>query len=325
MPEDIHVEDEPAVELARFRTDVLNALRAPQGQRSISPKWLYDARGSELFEQITDLEEYYPTRTELELLEREVGDIAKTLGPGVRLVEPGSGAGIKVQRLLAALESPTGVVPVEISEEPLVASAEILLDKFPELDVHGVRADFTRPFELPDPPQGTERTVVFFPGSTIGNFEEATAVRLLESFRKIVGHRGGILVGVDLKKPVEVLVPAYDDASGVTAAFNKNLLRRMRTELGAELDEDGWRHVARYEEKPSRMVIELQAIGPQSIEIGGEVFRFPDGDTIRTEYSHKPSIEDFSSLVVDAGLRVEKVWTDPKGWFGQFWLVVDEK
>jgi dimethylhistidine N-methyltransferase len=321
MSERITAEESPAEELARFRHDVHAALAAPPGSRSISPKWLYDDRGSELFERICDLEEYYVTRLELDLLEQRADEIAAVLGPRVRLVEPGSGAGIKVDVLLRALEAPTAFVPVEISEAPLVASAERLARQFPDLVVQGVKADFTRPFELPPAPPGTRRTAVFFPGSTVGNFEEITAVKLLERFAAISGDDGGVLIGVDLVKPEPVLLDAYDDPHGVTAQFTLNVLRRMRDELGAELDVDGFRHVARYERNPSRVVLGFAAEGDQTIELDGKTYALSNGDFIRTEYSHKPSVEDFAGLVADAGLRIEKSFLEERGWFGLFWLV----
>ena len=307
-----------AAEIERFRGEVHAGLSAEE--RSISPKWLYDAEGSRLFEKICDLDEYYPTRTERCIYKDKGAEIAAAIGPRARVVEPGSGDGSKARRLLDLLDSPTAYIPVEISAKPLEASVRKLSSVYPELPIQGVRADFTRPFELPPPPPETDKTIVFFPGSTLGNFERRTALELLRTFREVACERGGLLIGADLEKSTDVLLPAYDDAEGVTARFNKNLLVRMKRELGAKLDVEGFVHRARYERSPSRVVLELVARGPQTIELDGRRYEFAPGDALRTEYSHKPSPDDFAAQAATAGWEVDEIWTDDRGWFGVFLL-----
>jgi dimethylhistidine N-methyltransferase len=301
-----------------FRAAVLAGLSA--SPKTLPCKFFYDVTGARLFETICTLDEYYPTRTELSILMRHAVEIAGALGTGVRLVEPGSGSLQKVRFLLDHLVEPAGFVPIDISREQLAEEARQLAQDFPELPVHPVCADYSGPLELPEPGPEVRRTVVFFPGSTIGNFEPGGARRFLGRMAALAGPGGAVLLGVDLKKDVEVLQRAYDDPTGVTAAFDKNLLARINRELDGDFDLTAFAHRARYEARPSRMVMELVSDRDQVVRVGGERFELRAGEAIRTEYSHKPSPDDVVELAAAAGLRVARRWTDERGWFGIFLL-----
>jgi dimethylhistidine N-methyltransferase len=294
--------------------DVLGGLRAPQ--KWIAPMYFYDARGSALFDRICELPEYYPTRTELGILQAHAAEIAAALGPAVLLIEPGSGSGDKARVLLAALESPAAFVPVEISREHLLASAEALHAAFPEVEVVPVCADFSRPFEVPTGHDG-QRRVLFFPGSTIGNFSPQRAAALLRNFAHIVGADGRVLIGVDLRKDPAVVERAYNDAAGVTAAFNLNVLRRLNEELGADFDLASFSHRAVWNDAASRIEMHLVSTRAQSVRIGGETFALAAGEYIHTESSYKYSLDGFAELAAQAGLAVARVWTDRGALFSE--------
>jgi dimethylhistidine N-methyltransferase len=316
MPEPVVRDIAPSTEA--FRRAVCEGLRAEP--KTLPCKFLYDETGARLFEAICTLDEYYPTRTELSILMDHAAEIAAALGPRVRLVEPGSGSLQKVRFLLDHLEEPIDFVPIDISLEQLTEEARQVAVDFPEIDVHPVCADYTAGFTLPEVAGDADRTVVFFPGSTIGNLDPAEARGFLRRMAGVVGERGAILLGVDLKKDVAPLLAAYDDAAGVTAAFNKNLLARINRELGADFDLSAFAHRARYEQDPSRMVLELVSQEAQSVVVAGTEIRFAAGEPIRTEYSHKPSRKDVEVLAGEVGLSVRRCWTDQRGWFGVFLL-----
>lgn len=296
-----------------FLEDVLAGL---QGQpRTLPYKYLYDERGSELFEQICEVEEYYPTRTELSILQVHAAEISSLIGPHCRLFELGSGSSTKTEVLLAAMDSLAEFVPVDISGEILMSSAERVRERHPELTVTPLVADYSLPLVPPPDPADAARRAVFFAGSTIGNFEKADAAAFLEKLAGLAGPGGMLLIGVDLAKDPDVLEAAYDDSSGVTAAFNLNLLHRMRGELGAELDLDGWRHRARFDPAASRVELGLVSQGAQRIAVAGEAFEFEDGEQITTEYSHKWTLPAFQELAEASGFVRKQVWTDPDDWF----------
>ncbi len=293
--------------------DVLEGLRAPQ--KWISSMYFYDERGSELFDRICELPEYYPTRTETAILRDNADAIAAAIGPGVELIEPGSGSGEKARLLLEALDAPAAYVPVEISREHLVQSAAALNTEFPDIEVLPVCADFSRPFEVPEPTRPTRRRVIFFPGSTIGNFETEDARELLANFRAVVGPEGALLVGVDLRKDPAVLERAYDDAAGVTAEFNRNLLVRLNRYLGADFDVATFDHRAVWNDAASRIEMHLVSRVEQRVTVCGEAIAFAAGESIHTESSNKYSLERFAELAGEAGLEVREVWTDPERLF----------
>jgi L-histidine Nalpha-methyltransferase len=278
--------------------------------RHISPKYLYDDRGSKLFDRICELPEYYPTRTELAIMANRVEEMAAAIGPQAALFEFGSGTSEKTRRLIAALKEPVAYVPVDIARSHLQAAAQRLAAEFPHVEVIPVCADFTQPFQLPKPTRTPRRWVAYFPGSTIGNFTLDEARALLELMRDVAGPGGGALIGADLRKDASILVPAYDDAQGVTAAFTKNLLVRMNREFDADFDVERFRHRAIWNPDDSRMEMYLESLEAQDVGLAGETLHFAAGESILTEYSHKYRLEDFAELAAQAGWRVAQVWTD---------------
>jgi dimethylhistidine N-methyltransferase len=277
--------------------------------------YLYDERGSALFEEICTLPEYYPTRCELAILQRHAGAMADLLGAGCALVEYGSGSGRKTRLLLDHLKDAHAYVPVDISREHLYRTAAQFARDYPHIAVTPLCADFARPFALPLAVRATWRRAVFFSGSTIGNFLPDEATGLLAHVAQLVGPGGGLLIGVDLKKARDVLEPAYDDARGVTAAFNLNLLARINRELGADFALKRFRHRAFYNEAHGRIEMHLVSLAEQTVHLAGHCFALAEGETICTEYSHKYTLADFRALVGAAGLEVRRVWTDEQGLF----------
>ncbi len=303
-----------------FLRDVLDGLS--RRRKRLPSKYFYDDAGSRLFDRICELDEYYLTRCELDLLQRHAGEMAEAVGPGAVLIEYGSGSGLKTRLLLDRLRDPAAYVPVDISGEQLQRSAARLARRYPGLPVAPVVADFTRPFELPPLPATAGRRVVFFSGSTIGNFRPAEAVRLLRQMAQLCGPAGGLLVAADLKKDRAVLEAAYNDRAGVTAAFNLNLLTRIDRELGGDFVPEAFRHLAFYNARRGRIEMHLVSLKDQAVSVGGAVFSFRRGETVRTEYSYKYSPNDFAGLAERAGLCVKRLWTDAKGWFSVQWLTV---
>jgi len=300
-----------------FLADVLEGLSRPR--KSLPCKYFYDRRGSALFDAICELEEYYPTRTETAILRRHAADMAALAGPGAAVVELGSGSSVKVRLLLDALETPAAYVPVDISREHLLAAAARLAGDYPELTVVPVAADYVQGFPLP-PVAAPERTLAFFPGSTIGNFEPAEAAAFLARLGRRLGQGSRLLIGVDLKKRTDVLEAAYNDAQGVTAAFNLNLLVRINRELGGTFDLAGFTHRAFYDEGRGRIEMHLISRRAQTASVAGRSFRFAAGETIHTENSCKYSLPEFARLAATAGWRAERSWTDEGGLFGVVWL-----
>jgi dimethylhistidine N-methyltransferase len=283
--------------------------------RRLPCKYLYDRRGSDLFEAICELDEYYPTRTELEIFGASVSEMAQAIGPGALVVEYGSGASVKTRRLLAALDDPVGLVAVDIAESALRDSARRLRAEFPETEILPVVADFTAPVALPMPRRRPQKRVIFFPGSTIGNFTRPDARSFLERQATLVGPGGGLLVGVDLKKDRRVLEAAYDDRDGVTAAFNLNILRHINRELGADFDLDAYAHRAPYRARRGRVEMWLVAKSDQDVRIGNAFFRIPKGEGICTEHSAKYSVGEFRRMLGATGFNPARLWSDPRGYF----------
>lgn len=308
-------------ETESFRDAVLRGLRKPQKQ--ISSKYLYDERGSKLFEQICDLEEYYPTRTEIGIMQEHVEEMVEAIGARARLVELGSGSSRKTRILLDHLADLAVYVPVDISRAHLLEAAEALAEAYPGLPVQPLCADYTSTFDLPTPPRPVARTVVYYPGSTVGNFQPDEAQCFLARIADGLSEDGGLLIGVDLKKDVEVLEAAYDDAAGVTAAFNKNLLRRMNRELDATFDFDRFEHWSFWNEEKGCIESHLRSTTTQTVTVAGESFSFAEGETIHTEYSYKYTIEEFADLVAEAGFAVETVWTDDRSYFSVQYCTID--
>jgi dimethylhistidine N-methyltransferase len=307
---------------AEFLADVLAGLS--RSQKEIPCKWLYDARGSHLFERICELEEYYPTRTELGIMETDVRAMAALLGPDCALVEYGSGSSLKTRLLLQHLARPAAYVPVDISAPALTAATSRLARAFPMLRILPVCADFTSPVELPLAGLGAARRAVYFPGSTIGNFHKADVVTFLREVAHQCGRGGGLLIGVDLRKERPVLERAYDDARGVTAAFDLNLLVRANRELGADFRLDRFRHEARYDDRHGRIEMHLVATVSHIAAVGGQTFAFAEGESIWTESSYKYGVNEFAALAALAGWRREAIWTDERAWFSVQYLTVGE-
>jgi dimethylhistidine N-methyltransferase len=304
-----------------MREDVIAGLSLPQ--KSLPPKYFYDAEGSRLFERICRLPEYYLTRAELSLTRAHLDAIARFAGRGCELVEYGSGASLKTRLLIRAL-GPSAYVPVDISAAALAGASRRLAREFPRLHLFAVTGDFSQPLRLPVfRARAARRRVVYFPGSTIGNLVPEEAQAFLKMTRGQVGRAGAMLVGVDLKKDASVLHAAYNDARGVTAAFNLNLLRRINRELGADFDLRRFRHYAFYNPAPGRIEMHLVSLRRQVVSLGAHRFEFAPGETIHTENSYKYSVEEFSALAGEAGFRAERVWRDARARFALLGLVAD--
>lgn len=302
-------------DLGRTRLDrVLAGLRAEP--KEIEPIWFYDARGSELFERICKTPEYYVTRTELGILRAHAPQMAAALGPNVALIEPGSGASLKTRLLLEALESTRCYVPVDISREHLLAAARRLRGDYPSLTVHPVCADFTQAFTIPEVAlRAASRRVVYFPGSSIGNFSRDTAIELLGRWRKVVERDGAILLGVDRVKSTSILERAYDDAAGITAEFNRNALLHLNRELGATFDPTAFEHRAPWMPVHRRIEMHLVASRTLTFTVGGESIAMSKGEYLLTECSHKYTLADAADIARNAGLAIRDTWSDPQDWF----------
>jgi L-histidine N-alpha-methyltransferase len=300
-----------------FTRTVLDGLcRTP---KALPPKLLYDARGSQLFDRICEVEEYYPTRTELAILAERAAEIGRLAGPGAVLVEFGSGSSVKVRLVLDELQDPAAYIPIDISAEHLEAAAAALRADYPDLPIVPVAADFTQPIRLPEV-AGDGRRLGFFPGSTIGNFEPPEAEAFLGQARRLLGRGARLLIGVDLKKDKAVLNAAYDDSEGVTAAFNLNLLERINREAGGDFDASAFAHRAFYNGERGRVEMHLESRRDQAVNIAGERVAFAAGETIHTESSYKYAPEEFARLSKRAGWRPLRRWTDAGPLFSVWFL-----
>jgi dimethylhistidine N-methyltransferase len=282
-----------------------------ESPRRLPCKLFYDALGSRLFERITQLPEYYPTRTEVEILERHSGEMASCIGPRAVLVEFGSGASVKTRMLLDALEAPRVYVPIDISTDMLMSSARALSERYPELDVRPLAGDYMHDLELPLSSEERKGPVVaFFPGSTIGNFELAQAALFLRRVRRACGRHAELLIGVDLPKDRATLEAAYDDAEGVTARFNLNALRVLNRDYGGHFRVEDFAHRALWNEAASRVEMHLVSRRQQLVRVGSRAFALREGEPIVTEHCYKYSLEDFRQLAESAAFEVAQVWLD---------------
>jgi dimethylhistidine N-methyltransferase len=308
---------------ADFLAEVLAGLTS--SPRTLPCKFFYDERGADLFQKICELSEYYITRTETELLRRYAPDIAESIGPNAALIGFGTGAGIKTRLLLEHLQNPIAYIPVDISKQRLVDSAVELSRAMPALEILPVCADYLQELQFPKPLRKPDHVAVFFPGSTIGNLEPPVAEDFLRRVCRLCGKSGGLIIGVDLQKSREVLEAAYNDATGVTAEFNLNLLVRANRELAADFDLARWKHRAVYNENEGRIEMHLVSFGEQTVHVGGLEFAFADGEKIITEFSYKHTLEGFAHLAASAGFReASRVWTDPQRLFAIFHFAVAE-
>jgi len=322
----------PAPDAADWRTaapalvaDILRGLRSTP--KRLSPTYFYDERGSQLFDEICELPEYYITRTETAILERHAADIARCIGADAMLVELGSGASTKTRLLLDQLPELAAYVPVDISRTHLLAAARRISAAYPNLEVLPACADFTQPFALPKPRRAPAQIVVFFPGSTIGNFDPPAAIELMKAMRAMAtpgfrgppgrtpSHSGGLVIGFDLVKDHRILERAYDDAAGVTAAFNLNVLQRLNRELDANFDIRRFRHQAIWIPEASRIEMRLVSQLAQEVSIAGETVSFAAAEPIITEHCHKYTPEMFARQAREAGWAERRTWTDPDGYF----------
>lgn len=319
-PLDRHQLQSPATQPASsgaghsLRDEVLRGLRG--SPKTLPPKLFYDATGAELFERICTLPEYYLTRAELAILEARVAEIAALAGPGAALVEYGSGAGVKVRLLLDSLRQPAAYLPIDISREQLERVAVEIAEEYSDVAVHPLCADYTKPLQLPPLPLEARR-LAFFPGSTIGNFHPTEAAVFLARIRRTVGARGALVLGVDRRKDAATLNAAYDDAAGVTAAFNMNMLRRLNRELGATFDLESFAHRAAFNPAASRVEMHLVSLDDQVVQVAGERIAFERGESIWTESSYKYDERALESLVSSAGFSVTRLWTDADE---RFWV-----
>ena len=314
------LDQEPGSE--SFLDEVLSGLR--QSPKTLPCKYFYDERGSQLFDQICDLDEYYLTRTELAIMERYAPQIAAQIGPGVMLIEYGSGSSVKTRILLDHLPAVDAYVPVDISREHLQQTCRNLARSYPELEVLPVCADFTTEFDLPVPRTEPTHCAVYFPGSTIGNFAPQEAERMLLQIATLCGTGGGLLIGIDLQKDPEILEAAYNDSRGVTAEFNRILLRRINRELAGDFRLDAFQHVATYDAAKGRIEISLRSLCDQVVAIAGQTFDFAENELICTEHSHKYTVAGFSRLAAQAGLTLREQWMDDEQRFAVLHFAVLE-
>ena len=304
----------PSTIPAPSRTDaltngVLEGMR--KHPRQLSPVWFYDELGSFLFDSICELPEYYLTRTELQIMRQHAADMAHHIGPDAAIIEFGSGTSMKTRELLTQLESPSAYVPVDIARDHLLDAASAIARDYSSLRVIPICADVTRPFDLPVHVSTARRRVVYFPGSTLGNFDQEDARALLQRMRQIIGKNGAVLIGIDLKKDPRVLERAYNDHAGVTAEFNVNALRHLNRELGTDFDLEAFEHLAVWVENQSRVEMHLVSKRDQDVHVGDETVHIEKGEHLTTEFCHKYTLESFADLAAAAGLSVSRVWMDP--------------
>ena len=301
-----------------FRRDVVQGLKSEK--KRIPCKYFYDKRGSELFDSICELDEYYLTRTELKIMQDHASAMAKYIGKNALLVELGSGSSIKTRILLDEVIDPVAYCPVDISQDHLLQTAAALSSDYPDLAVLPVVADFVQRFELPQSLNADAKVAAYFPGSTIGNFEPEAAKRMLRRIVELCQPKGGLLIGIDLQKDTDVIEAAYNDEAGVTDQFNLNLLERINRELRADFVVDQFRHRAFYDHDENRVDISLVSEVEQTVTIGEESITLEEGESIHTEYSHKYTIDSFAVLAESVGLSLAASWTDEQEYFAVLYL-----
>ena len=313
---------QPASAVPPATSDLLSDVIAglSSDPRTLPCKYFYDERGAALFRKICELPEYYITRTEIDILDRHRAEIASQLGPNIELIGLGTGAGTKTRILIEALERPAAYIPVDISEKQLRKSTALFGKILPDLEILPVCADYLQPVVLPSPRHKPARNVVYFPGSTIGNFEPNEALEFLRRIANVSGRGGGLLIGVDLQKDQSVIEAAYNDNARVTAQFNLNLLARLNREIGADFDLSQWRHRAIYNSEAGRIEMYLISVPDQTVHIGAREFHFRAGEKILTEHSYKHTPEGFIALARQAGFDFVKLWTDDARLFGVFYF-----
>ncbi|KMJ57272.1 methyltransferase [Bacillus sp. LL01] len=304
------------IEKENMREEIIRGLSSPI--KTISPKFLYDHRGSELFELITGLDEYYPTRTEVKIFNEKIQEITMAVGDVHTLIEYGSGSSNKIKTLLHNFSSLKEYVPIDISRDFLFQSSLELGMQFPHITIKAVCGDYTAPLTLPLESKG--KKVIFFPGSTIGNFEPVEVRNFLMKSAQLLNEGDGFLIGVDTKKDINTLEKAYDDAQGITAAFNLNLLTRINRELEADFNEEQFEHLAFYNKEKGRIEMHLESQYDQAVKIEEHEFYFRVGETIHTENSYKYSIGEFQEIAIQCGFKPSKIWMDDEEKFSVHYL-----
>ena len=295
-----------------------------QRQKAISPKFFYDETGSHLFDEICRQPEYYLTRTELGIMRQHISEIVRLIGPQASIIEFGSGSSIKTRLLLEKLIEPAAYVPVEISREHLEQTTRSLAADFPDIEILPVCADFTHPFDLPTPKTPPIKNVVFFPGSTIGNFSRQDAIDLIRVMRTEARNDGALLIGFDLEKPKDIVERAYNDAAGITAEFNLNLLARINREYDADFDLQAFRHKAVYDEDQNRIEMRLISLRRQAVHVAGTRFELDTDEYIVTEHSHKYSPDRFEDMTRQGGFKLSQAWNDADNLFSVQYLTAAE-
>jgi len=304
----------------QFLQDIVDGLSQPR--KTLPCKYFYDERGSALFDQICKTPEYYHTRTELAILDEVLPVVAGMIGPNADILEFGSGAGIKIRKLIDALTTPRSYTPIDISEEILLSSSVALQHSYPELEIHPIVADYLAPIELPamfSDVTGHQK-LVFFPGSTISNFDQVDAMHFLKHIRSLLSAGDALLIGVDLVKPIPLLLAAYNDSQGITAAFNKNILQRIKNRYQTNIDTNQFLHHAGYNAAKHRIEMHLVSKVAQSIDIEGQRFSFAAKESIHTENSYKYSIDSFRMMGLNAGFHATECFTDAQNLFSVHYL-----
>lgn len=312
----VHVLVEESVQ---FLDDVIAGLTLERKQ--LPCKYFYDARGSQLFDEICELPEYYLTRTEKRIMDRHADEMAEQLDTGVMLIEFGSGSSSKTRALLDHLQHAAAYVPLDISESHLLNTSADLRLEYPHLEILPLVADFTQPFDLPVSQTPASHAAVYFPGSTLGNFEPDAARDMLRTIADILGDQGGLLIGIDLQKDPEVIEAAYNDQQGVTSQFNLNVLHRVNQELEGDFDVDQFQHVAYYNSIQNRVEIYVESLTYQKVSIGNFDLELGTGERILTEYSHKYTVNGFADMAAEAGFTLHRAWTDDDDYFAVLHLV----
>jgi len=304
------------------KSDFLNEVLAgfARSPKTIPPKYFYDGHGSALFDQITELPEYYVTRTELALLDKIAPALAIKAGRGAVVIEPGSGSSVKIRKLLDALLDPAGYVGLDISRSHLIASCEDLSDDYPDLHIGAICADFSTGLQIDHLPLPDGRRIIFFPGSTIGNFEPEAAINVLKGFRQGMRPGDAVLIGADRVKDPKTLVAAYDDAAGVTASFNLNLIERINSELEGTIDSSKLKHVSVWNKDKERIEMHLEALVDMEFTISGQSFSMSKNERLHTENSHKFTPESFNNLARKSGFDLIQTWSDAADLFSLHWL-----
>jgi dimethylhistidine N-methyltransferase len=301
-------------------TEVVEGLK--KFPKQLPSKLFYDQKGSKLFDEICRLDEYYPTRTEMKIMEDNIEEMSALLGEGTLLIELGSGSSIKIRLLLNNIPGLAGYIPVDISEQHLIHSSEVLMDEYPRIDIYPLVADYTKIFEIPEIRNHFDHKAVYFPGSTIGNFRREEAKEFLGRIAQIAGNNGGLVIGVDLKKDKKILEAAYNDKKGITAEFNLNILSHINNELDTKFDLNKFGHYAFFNEEFGRIEMHLISKTEQSVKLNGSTIRFEQGEHIITEYSYKYTPQEFAKLASDS-FTVNKVWIDKNNLFSVQYLRVN--